>query len=236
MRKIVGVLLVAGFAFFLISVFAGLSFGPDERTANSVGAAVVRHAVAQTGAVNTVTSVVVLYRGFDTLGEVTVLFLAALGMSLLLTGERWIHPETEDESFILRTGSHLLFPFMVLFGLYVVAHGHLSPGGGFPGGVIIATGFFVVLMTSKAVRLHEGLMSFLEGLAGLTFVGLGIVGLVGPQRSFLANFLGHGTPGLIVSAGIIPFIYAAVGIKVASELSSAVGSMLLSPYGKRKED
>ena len=90
-------------------------------------------------------------------------------------------------------------------------------------------------MTSDVVRLREGLVSFLEGLAGLTFIGLGLVGLFKPADSFLFNFLSKGTFNTLLSAGIIPFIYAAIGIKVGSELTGAVGNMFFSPYGRQKD-
>ena len=235
MRKIIGLLLVFGFGFYLVTIIGPVVFPSTIGEKASVGVEVLKNEAAQVGAGNTVTSVVVLYRGFDTLGEVTVLFLAALGLTLLMKGGKHIQAKLFDESFILKTGSYLLFPFMILFGLYIIVHGHLTPGGGFPGGVIIATGYFIIVMTSDAVRLREGLVSFLEGLAGLTFIGLGLVGLFKPADSFLFNFLSKGTFNTLLSAGIVPFIYAAIGVKVGSELTGAVGNMFLSPYGRHED-
>ncbi|RKX85551.1 MAG: cation:proton antiporter [Spirochaetes bacterium] len=235
MRKIVGLLLIFGFGFYLVTIIGPVVFPSSTGEKASVGVEVLKNEVAEVGAANTVTSVVVLYRGFDTLGEVTVLFLAALGLTLLMKGEKHLQAKLFDESFILKTGSYLLFPFMILFGMYIIVHGHLTPGGGFPGGVIIATGYFIIVMTSDVVRLREGLVSFLEGLAGLTFIGLGLVGLFKPADSFLFNFLSKGTFNTLLSAGIIPFIYAAIGIKVGSELTGAVGNMFFSPYGRQKD-
>jgi multicomponent Na+:H+ antiporter subunit B len=113
----------------------------------------------------------------------------------------------------------------------VVAHGHLSPGGGFPGGVIIATGFFTALLTGDIFRIPEGLFSFFEGLAGLGFIGLGLLGLFGEASSFLAQTLPLGEFGALFSAGIIPFIYAVIGIKVAAELAGAVGRFYVTETG-----
>ena len=236
MRRVIGLILILGFGFYLVTVIGKIAFPNSGAQKGSVGVTIVNKAAEQTGAANAVTSVVVLYRGFDTLGEVTVLFLAALGLSLLRKGEKIIAARIFDESFILKTGSFLLFPFITLFGLYIIVHGHLTPGGGFPGGVIIATGFYIVIMTSDIVRLRENLVSLLEGLAGLTFIGFGIVGLVGTSNSFLANFMGKGVFNTLLSAGIIPFIYAAIGVKVGSELTGAVGTMFLSPYGREENE
>jgi len=113
----------------------------------------------------------------------------------------------------------------------MVAHGHLSPGGGFPGGVIIATGFFTALLTGDIVKIPEGLFSLFEGLAGLGFIGLGLIGLFGTEASFLAQVLPLGEFGSLLSAGIIPFIYGVIGVKVASELAGAVGRFYISEAG-----
>lgn len=225
MRKVISFLLLAGFVFYFATLTGGLLVPDSSTDRSSVGLDILSRSADETGSANAVTSVVVLYRGFDTLGEVTVLFLAALGISVFMksTGEK--RKKVLDQSFILKTGSRLLFPLMFLFGMYIIAHGHLSPGGGFPGGVIIATGFFVILLTSESVNFNKTLMSVLEGLAGLSFIGLGVVGLLGPGNSFLQNFLPLGTFNTVFSAGIIPLIYAVVGIKVGAELSSVVYAM-----------
>ncbi len=225
MRKIISILLLAGFVFYFATLTGGLVVPDSSGDRQSVGLQILSRSADETGSSNTVTSVVVLYRGFDTLGEVTVLFLAALGISVFMksTGEK--RKKVMDQSFILKTGSRFLFPLMFLFGIYIIAHGHLTPGGGFPGGVIIATGFFVILLTSESVAFNKTLMSVLEGLAGLSFIGLGVAGLLGPGNSFLQNFLPLGEFNTVFSAGIIPLIYAVVGIKVGAELSSVVYAM-----------
>ncbi len=225
MRKLVSIVLLAGFVFYFATLTGGLLIPSTSSDRSSVGLEILSRTANETGGANAVTSVVVLYRGFDTLGEVTVLFLAALGISVFMKSTAKVRKRTLDQSFILKTGSRLLFPLMFLFGFYIIAHGHLTPGGGFPGGVIIATGFFIVLLTSESVEFNKTLMSVLEGLAGLTFIGLGLIGLFGPGNSFLQNFLPLGTFNTVFSAGIIPVIYAVVGVKVAAELSSVVFAM-----------
>ncbi len=225
MRKFISILLLAGFVFYFATLAGGLLIPSSSADRKSVGLQILSRTKSETGAANAVTSVVVLYRGFDTLGEVTVLFLAALGISVFMKGTGEKRKKVLDQSFILKTGSRLLFPLMFLFGIYIIAHGHLTPGGGFPGGVIIATGFFVILLTSESVQFNKTVMSVLEGLAGLSFIGLGVVGLLGPGNSFLQNFLPLGKFDTVFSAGIIPLIYAVVGIKVGAELSSVVFAM-----------
>ncbi|MEA1911258.1 MAG: Na(+)/H(+) antiporter subunit B [Spirochaetota bacterium] len=225
MRKLVSIVLLAGFIFYFATFTGGLMIPSADGERSSVGLDILSRTADETGSANAVTSVVVLYRGFDTLGEVTVLFLAALGISVFMKSTGGVRKKVLDQSFILKTGSRLLFPLMFLFGIYIITHGHLTPGGGFPGGVIIATGFFVVLLTSESVKFNKTVMSVLEGLAGLSFIGLGLVGLFGSGNSFLQNFLPLGSFNTVFSAGIIPIIYAVVGIKVAAELSSVVFAM-----------
>ena len=178
----------------------------------------------ETGSTNIVTSIVVLYRGFDTLGEVTVLFLAALGFGAILEGAK---KKTKEivASPIVRISTRYLFPFIIMFGVYIFLHGHLTPGGGFPGGVIIAAGILLMYLAYKDFRIDHTKFKITESLAGIIFVGIGLVGLA-IYGSFLANFLPEGLPRQIFSAGIIPLIYIAIGFKVGSELGGLVGEGL----------
>ena len=100
MRKLIGLILIFGFAFYMFTIVAAIVIPSDSSEKKSVGIDILQNSVRQTGAANAVTSIVVLYRGFDTLGEVTVLFLSALGIALLMKGGRSFKHKTEDESFI----------------------------------------------------------------------------------------------------------------------------------------
>ena len=99
---------------------------------------------AESGSANIVTSIVVNYRGFDTLGEVTVLFVSITGVGIILYGMKEV--TCGKPSLIVRTGSRILFPLIVLFGTYIFVHGHLTPGGGFPGGAVIASGILLLMV------------------------------------------------------------------------------------------
>ncbi len=174
------------------------------------------------GAANEVTSIVVDYRGFDTLGEVTVLFISILGVTLLLLGtpkKFWSEP-----SIIVRTGVRVLFPFIILFGVYIFVHGHLTPGGGFPGGAVISSGILALILGLESFNFNRTLTRIIEGLAGLFYVLIGFGGLV-LKNSFLANFLPTGTVGLLISAGFVALIYITIGIKVGAELSAGVAEL-----------
>ena len=99
------------------------------------------------GIPNMVTSVLASYRGYDTLGEVTVIFTAGLAVILLLRGSGTALDTAADQAMrhamILRVASKLFIPLILLFGLYVQFHGDFGPGGGFQAGVIFAAAFIL---------------------------------------------------------------------------------------------
>ena len=178
------------------------------------------------GVANAVTTVVVYFRGFDTLGEIAVLFIASLGIGLML--ESNLRCELKAQSnFMLQTASKLLFPIIILFGIYVMIYGHLSPGGGFQGGVIIASGILLLLISHKNFEVPHSVIVWLETLAGISYVLIGLIGLVVLDK-FLGNFLPNDISdmGLLLSGGIIPIIYIIVGIKVGSEMSMIVQNLI----------
>jgi len=186
---------------------------------------------AQEGVANAVTSVVAYFRGFDTLGEIAVLFVAALGIGMMLSFNCKA-PHKEESNFILQKASKLLFPVIMLFGVYVMIYGHLSPGGGFQGGVIIASGMLLLLISDQNFEIPHSVISALETFAGISYVLIGLIGLLVMDR-FLGNFLPHDISemGMLLSGGIIPLVYIVVGIKVGSEMSLIVQNLI-----KRSED
>ncbi|AFL73082.1 hydrogen gas-evolving membrane-bound hydrogenase subunit E [Thiocystis violascens] len=188
---------------------------------------------SETASANAVTSVVVSYRGFDTLGEVTVLFLAATGVGLLFTGGLTSSPVPRDRNShpneVMVTGTRLIFPPLLMLGVYVVLHGHLSPGGGFQGGVIVATAFFLRMIADPEFTLDHARLGWFESFAGGGFVLFGMLGLVIlSTATFLGNFLPHPVEamGQLVSAGVIPLVYLLVGIKVGAEVGAIFQDML----------
>ena len=177
-----------------------------------------------TGASNAVTAIVVEYRGFDTLGEVTVLFTAATGLALLIEEMRRRKLPTTETNFIVKIGSVVVLPFIVIVGTYIFIHGHLTPGGGFPGGAVIASGFLLLLLVQTHKGLPEKKLSVTESIAGMTYAIIGLLGLVFAGE-FLKNYLPLGTFTYLFSAGIIPLIYIAIGFKVGSELSGIMHNL-----------
>ncbi|HHE65211.1 MAG TPA: hypothetical protein ENL09_04220 [Bacteroidetes bacterium] len=181
---------------------------------------------ATEGVANAVTTVVVFFRGFDTLGEIAVLFIASLGIGLMLHSNSRCNIKAES-NFMLQTASRLLFPIIMLFGTYVMIYGHLSPGGGFQGGVIIASGVLLLLISHKAFEVPHSVIVALETFAGVSYVLIGLIGLL-VLDTFLGNFLPHDIAqmGMLLSGGIIPIIYIIVGIKVGSEMSMIVQNLI----------
>jgi len=179
---------------------------------------------SETGSANMVTSIVVNYRSFDTLGEVTVLFISALGISLIV-GTTDSMVKRNESGFILKAGSKVLMPILLVVGIYVITHGHLTPGGGFQGGSMIASSILLMLISDHEFVPNINKFKFLEGLSGSIYIIIGLVS-ISITVYFLKNFISTGTVGNLFSAGIIPIIYLFIGLKVGSELTGILTDFL----------
>lgn len=179
---------------------------------------------SETGSANMVTSIVANYRSFDTLGEVTVLFISALGISLL-AGTTNTMIERKKSGFILKAGSKVLMPILLVVGIYVITHGHLTPGGGFQGGSMIASSILLMLISDHEFVPNINKFKILEGLSGSVYIIIGLVG-ISATGYFLKNFMSTGVVGNLFSAGIIPVVYLFIGLKVGSELTSILTDFL----------
>ena len=178
------------------------------------------------GCANVVTSVVVTYRGLDTLGEVAVLFIATAGVAFLLRKQKE-KLKKRKSSEILETGNSFLFPLILLFGVYIFIHGHLTPGGGFQGGVVIASGVLMLMLSNVSLKLNKTMLHFVESLSGAFYVMIGVLGLVllGANHFLDNRFIPLGTFGTLFSAGAIPIIYSLIGLKVGTELVGILNNM-----------
>jgi len=214
MRNLATLLFLGGLGFLLLVITGDLVFGDPPML---IGRGIQQAAPDQVGAANIVTAVVLGYRGLDTLGELSILFAAATAGGLVLGSTR--SRNTRPAGFILRTGVDLLFPLLLVAGLYVVIHGHLTPGGGFQGGVILAAAFFLPLLARPQDVPDHTWLSVIEGLAGTAFIGIGLAALY-QGEAFLTPMLDKGVLGELVSSGTLPLLYLAVGLKVGAELAS----------------
>ncbi|RZF29673.1 sodium:proton antiporter [Paraburkholderia sp. UYCP14C] len=180
------------------------------------------------GAPNIVTGILITFRGFDTLGEVAVLFMVAASVGVLLKEESdATSADAAAETAaarrpageIVHTGKQVLLPMIFTFGGYVIVNGHLSAGGGFQGGAIVASAVMLMLLARPHSTLNVALLSVVESLAGVIYVCIGILGLVLAGGFLDARFLPRGEFGAFFSAGAIPLISALLGVKVGAELS-----------------
>lgn len=121
---------------------------------------------------------------------------------------------------IVKTITRLLIGAIFVFGFYIIFHGHLTPGGGFSGGVILATAMILLILAyGKKVALeHFGrdLMLYLECFGGLMFLLIALLGL--SKGAFFQNFLGKGIPFDVLSGGFIWLSNLAIGLKVWAAL------------------
>jgi multicomponent Na+:H+ antiporter subunit B len=108
---------------------------------------------------------------------------------------------------------------ILTFGAYVIVNGHLSAGGGFQGGAIVASGVMLMLLARPGAELNVALLSVVESFAGVIYVFIGILGLVLAGGFLDPRFLPRGEFGAFFSAGAIPLISALLGVKVGAELS-----------------
>ncbi len=226
MRSVVALILLGllGVAFWTLAA----GYEPDAAL-NRTAAYYAQHTADDTGAQNIVTAIIVTYRGLDTLGEVTVLFLTAAIVALVL-GQSKAPRGGSGSGFLpsgelLQTGTRMLLPIIMLFGAYVFLNGHLTPGGGFQGGAILASGILLLLLAEPKRRFGHALISRIESTSGVVYVLIGIAGL-----AFAGGFLDNrilplGQFGAILSAGAIPLIYALIGLKVGAEFSSILESL-----------
>jgi multicomponent Na+:H+ antiporter subunit B len=168
---------------------------------------------------NLVTAVVVTYRGLDTLGEVTILFLTAAIIAFFLKKEsdkRTLRKNSE----IFKTAAKLLIPIITMLGIYIFINGHLTPGGGFQGGAVIASAVILMFLAFPNMEFSHKFFESLESVSGLVYVGLAAFGAI-LGLGFLDNaILPLGKFGQLFSAGAIPVIYSFVGLKVGAELSN----------------
>jgi multicomponent Na+:H+ antiporter subunit B len=224
MKSIISLILLSVIALGIAISLDKIPFGVPK---TKIGDYYIDKGREETGAANIVTSVVINYRGFDTLGEVTILFIAAIGLgAVLATRRKKEKREIEPASLVLYAGCRFLFPLILLFGAYISIHGHLTPGGGFQGGVIVASAFLLAYLGCRGKRISERGDKAAESLSGLVFIIVGLIGLAVGGHYFLSNFMPKGEFNSLFSAGVIPIIYIAIGIKVGSELAGVIDNLM----------
>lgn len=206
----------------------------DNPVNNEVSARYIENGLQETGAVNIVTGMILDYRAFDTLGESHVLFIATCTVLILLrldksrkgsigmgyaAEEDRLHEPKNDV--ILQTVARILVPPIVIFGIYVILGGHLGPGGGFSGGAVIGAGMILYL---NAFGFEKTERFFNEKTyKRLSFCALGCYCLAKSYSFYtganhIHSVIPLGTPGAILSSGLILVLNICVGLVVAGTM------------------
>jgi len=140
---------------------------------------------------------------------------------------------------IVKKISQIICPVIFMFGLYIIVHGHLTPGGGFAGGVIMAGAFILQILANgnilSGLRREEHNLEFMESAAILGFLiiaGLGL--LISGSFVFFANFLNKGELGNLISAGIIPIENIVVGAEVCAAIATIFIALIVYKDEEKK--
>jgi multicomponent Na+:H+ antiporter subunit B len=181
-------------------------------------------AAAQRQTANVISAVNFDQRALDTLGEESILLASVVGAAVLLRPgkkerEQQARPRPGRVLESTKLAGYVLLPLTLVLGVDIVAHGGITPGGGFQGGVVLATGLHLTYVSGKfsALERIRPFAVFEQGevLGAAGFVGLGLAGLAATS-AFLANTLPLGHLGALVSGGTVQLLSAAVGVEVAS--------------------
>ena len=222
-------IMLSGFLLYTISLMP--RYGEENPRAREVVERDVEQGVAETGAINIVTGMILDYRAFDTLGESHVLFTALICVMILLRIDQKNQRSGYEDYYTIRSDTYydlsrepilpvmgrILLPCILVYGIYILLNGQNSPGGGFSGGAVIGAGYSyrqMVEMKAADRFLSVRLCSI------LTFVSLafysfakGYVFFMGANG--LENHIPKGTPGAVLSGGMILPLDLAVGCVVS---------------------
>ena len=238
MKKLVVIAALAVFGYFLILTVSRMpSMGsPDTPTREHVIPRYLEKGAEEAGAENIVTDVIINYRGYDTAGEVTVIFTALCAAIALLDREKRGVSRAQFDispvraSPLVRTVVRFTVPFIILFAVYIVTHGGSSPGGGFQGGAVIGASIIIFAVVfglpESTRRIPVQARIALESTAVLAFIIGGLIGLLAG-----ANFLTYLLPGVtghaqeLIREALITFIEIGIGVGSGVIFTSIVFAM-----------
>lgn len=225
------------FCVFLVSMLLiAVSYLPtagfaDNPVNNEVSARYIEQGLQETGAVNIVTGMILDYRAFDTLGESHVLFIATCTVLILLERKKTKRGEMSEDELdriyepkndpILQFVTRVLFGPIILFGIYVILAGHLGPGGGFSGGAIIGAGLILYLNAFGFKKTERFFTKKTYRIMSVSALGCYVLA---KSYSFytganhIHSIIPLGTPGAILSSGLILILNICVGVVVAGTM------------------
>lgn len=195
----------------------------------------IKKSVEETAVPNFVTSVLADYRGYDTMFETVVIFCAGITVLIILRRtprkqQKAIppRPEREGSDIILQASARLLIPVMQIFALYVVAHGHHSPGGGFQGGVILGASFILLALcydlNAALRRFKEKTILLCAAIGVAIYAGIGAICL-----ALGYNFLGYAALAKILgSTEIMARSHGMLGVEIGVAIT--VMAIMFSLY------
>ncbi|MBF4510276.1 MAG: sodium:proton antiporter [Aeromicrobium sp.] len=204
---------------------------PDAPAHTHVAPRYLERGAEEAGAENIVTAVILNYRGLDTLGEVTVIFTAMAAVLAVLVGARAVTAldtpaSALPVSMIVRFIVRVLAPFIVLFSIYVVLNGHVTPGGGFQGGTIagaLVIALTLIMSDEQAARLLPRRPErVLQAAAPLAFIMTGVTGLL-----LTGDFLGYpvGHESALVATLMLTFVEIGIGVGGAMVIATIFRTM-----------
>ena len=202
---------------------------PSNPNNNEVSARYIESGLQETGAVNVVTGMILDYRAFDTFGESCVLFIASCCVLILLridlgsssgqlkrrladADDRYYEPKNDV---ILQQVAFILVPLIFIFGIYIVLNGHLSPGGGFSGGAVLGSGLILYLNAFGFKKTEEIFTEKRYRRITLAFYCLAKSYSFFTGANHIPSGIPLGTPGAIISSGLILPLNICVGMVVA---------------------
>jgi len=211
---------------------------PGSPASQHVSPRYIAKSLDETEVPNIVTSVLADYRGFDTLFETAVVFTAGTAVFLILRVFRRkedaalaeMEADLVYDDIIVRTIARVLVPFIQIFALYVVMHGHHSPGGGFQGGVMLGAGFIILAISfdlkTAMRRVVERTVLILGAVGVLIYAGLGALAMV-----LGGNFLDYGALGVLLPNGdrVMAHSHGMLGVEIG--VAIAVMSIMVAIYG-----
>ncbi|MFL5302471.1 MAG: hydrogen gas-evolving membrane-bound hydrogenase subunit E [Anaeromyxobacteraceae bacterium] len=235
---------IAGLAALLGAAFRGLP--PSGAGASAYGDLLVARSVPERRAQDVVAAVNFDYRGFDTIGEEFILFAAVVGVLTILRRRDDEEDVTDEDASAARSPPRTSGAVRVLgaglagatvcFGLYMATHGQVSPGGGFQGGVVLATAPLATYLAMEVSVFEKiaprWLIALGEGAGAAAFVALGFLGLLA-GRAYLENVLPLGEAGDVLSSGTILAANVAVALEVAAGIVLLLAAFLAEALRRR---
>jgi multicomponent Na+:H+ antiporter subunit B len=247
-RKIFFLASAAAFGFLLIWGLSGLPAFGDYR--GPYGIVLGQIAVSERQATEVVGATTFDYRGFDTMGEEYILFAAVMGLAILLRGLRGERVDDEEEEYpvhrrrreasdALRAMGLVLVGPLVMLGIYIVAHGHVTPGGGFQGGVILTAALILISLAGRHLAMKRvrpiPLVELADASGAAGFVLVGVGGVIAGSE-FLYNFLPLGEAGTLLSAGMIPLLNISVGLEVTGAFVLLISEFLEQQFVEGRDE